>query len=918
MKTMKNIFEIFKMDWKRIFKSPVATLLFLALLILPSLYCWFNVWALWDPYSNTSDMKVAVYSADSGAVFGDKNIQVGQELTAQLKKNDSLDWTFVSSKEKVVEGVKSGEYYAGIYVPKTFSKQLLSFVDGQIKKPKLEYFVNTKINAVAPKITDKGAGTLQDTISGEFVTTVGKTLVGVFNDLGVDLDHNLPMLRRFASLITTTDQNLPTIEKYLEEVQTVNDKLPELDQKLQETNKLMAFIPEVNKFSDKLVNSQKYLPLVDDAGKMTLQLQQNTSAIYDAAKLMNNVDNNFSQIATTLDSSITTLDKSATFVEKLNNTIPNLKEFSQNAEELLDHAKNETIPALKNALPVIKSTVDSALSLLSNASGDLNTLATKLQDLLKQLEQNPDSSAIKAQIATVLQKMAQNSDAITSMSGNLGKVLQNTQDSYNNTAAQVGTGSRSDLTGIINKLAENKNSSAILTTLLNNLSKDVNTMSTADLIAQLQKVIDQTSALQNGITQLLQLNVIEKANTFLDNFATLLTSAANSLHSINTELLPDVPALLGSVGTTIKELSTYLKTVQADMPVIKSTFHSTNTLLQNNVGTVVNGINSLAGIYQNDYPALRLKLTRLTMLVQDDLQRIESELTSAITLANEKMPEIKSGLNLATEFIKNDWPDLKAGIKKGAAAINKVDESVDMDQLIDLLKRDANKEANFLASPVELKTNTIYPIPTYGSQSTPFYTALCIWVGALLLSSVVSTDVFLDTKQKKKYSSKQQFFGRYLTFLSVGLIQALIVSLGNMFLIHTYVQSPVWFVITTMFIAFSFFSILYSLVALFGNIGKGLGIIILVLSISGAGGNFPVILSGQFFRSINPFLPFTYAINGLRETVGGIYWPNFQTDWIFLAIVAVVFLVVCSALLPKINPIINKIHNNAKKSMIIH
>lgn len=158
---MRNIGKLVALDWKRIFKSPLAFLLIAALVVIPSLYCWFNVWALWDPYSNTQDLKVAVYSADQPATFRNQKVAVGDELTDQLKDNKQLGWRFVDSKQAVQKGVRSGKYYAGVVVPKHFSKDLLSFVDGKIHKPKLDYYVNEKINAVAPKITSTGATTLQ-------------------------------------------------------------------------------------------------------------------------------------------------------------------------------------------------------------------------------------------------------------------------------------------------------------------------------------------------------------------------------------------------------------------------------------------------------------------------------------------------------------------------------------------------------------------------------------------------------------------------------------------------------------------------------------------------------------------------------------------------------------------------------------
>ena len=96
---MRNIGKLVALDWKRIVKSPFAFLLILALVVIPSLYCWFNVWALWDPYSNTQDLTVAVYSADKSTEFRDKKIAIGDELVTQLKHNKQLGWRFVDSKK---------------------------------------------------------------------------------------------------------------------------------------------------------------------------------------------------------------------------------------------------------------------------------------------------------------------------------------------------------------------------------------------------------------------------------------------------------------------------------------------------------------------------------------------------------------------------------------------------------------------------------------------------------------------------------------------------------------------------------------------------------------------------------------------------------------------------------------------------
>lgn len=915
---MKKILQLFVLDWKRIFKSPLATLLFVALLILPALYCWFNVWALWDPYSNTSDLKIAVYAEDTGTKFDDKEINVGKELTSQLKHNDKLGWTFVSNKHTVTEGVKSGKYYAGIYVPKNFSKDLLTFVNGKVTKPKLEYYVNTKINAVAPKITDTGASTLQTTISDEFQTTVGKTLVTVLNKAGIDLQNNLPMLQRFASLITETNADLPTIEGYLNEIQTVKQKLPELDEKLDQANQITKFIPEINQFSTKLIAANQYLPLVDNVGQMSLQAQQNIPNIKNAGTLLNNADSNFDNAAETLDTSLTVLQQSSTLLTKLEAAMPDIKQFSQDAESLTTYTKDSLIPTLKAALPVVDSTVKSALSIVQTTVTDVNDLSSQLIKLINELQNDPNSAQLKKDIEAILTNMAEDTATITRVNTSLRNTLQNVEDVYNQIAQNAGLPQSTLLQPIISRLDTLIDTAKSSNQLIQDIKENMPQISSDELISKLNNLITVNKQISAGIDQLNALNIAGTVSDFLDKTASLLADASKSLQTVNSELLPLVPDLLTNTKTVLNQLTSFLKKVQTDTPIIKSALHGANTLVNDNMGTIVSGINALANLYKGDYPELKLKLTRLMLLAQNDLPRIERELTDAINLANEKMPEVKAGLATADKFIKEDWPTLKAGIQKGLKILDKVEHTVDMDKLIKLLKRDANKEANFLANPVELETNTLYPIPTYGSQSAPFYTALCIWVGALLLSSVISTDFVLSDKQKKQYSKRQQYFARYLTFLVVGLTQAIIVTLGNMFLIHAYVASPVWFVFTTMFIAFAFFSVLYSLVALFGNIGKGIGIIILVLSISGAGGNFPVVLSGKFFQAINPFLPFTYAVNALRETVGGIYWNNFRLDWLFLGGVGLLFLIIGAILITAIHPWIERIHKSAQKSMIIH
>ena len=166
---MKKVMTILKRDFKRILTNEAALLVLVGISLLPSFYAWFNIAANMDPYGNLDQVKIAVANEDTAVPFQGKDLNAGDEIVAELKKNDQLGWTFVD-KEAAIEGVKAGDYYAAIVIPSDFSSSFLSILDeGAIRFPALDYYVNEKLNAIAPKITSTGLGTLEAQIDSRFV-----------------------------------------------------------------------------------------------------------------------------------------------------------------------------------------------------------------------------------------------------------------------------------------------------------------------------------------------------------------------------------------------------------------------------------------------------------------------------------------------------------------------------------------------------------------------------------------------------------------------------------------------------------------------------------------------------------------------------------------------------------------------------
>ena len=238
--------------------------------------------------------------------------------------------------------------------------------------------------------------------------------------------------------------------------------------------------------------------------------------------------------------------------------------------------------------------------------------------------------------------------------------------------------------------------------------------------------------------------------------------------------------------------------------------------------------------------------------------------------------------------LQAQMPSAKSKIQKLTDEIKKIDNGIDKNQLFNLLKVDYKQQAEFFANPVKLQENKLYHIENYGSAMTPFYTVLSIWVGSLLMSSLLTTKV---EDEEKKYRPYQKYFGRGLLFVIISLFQTLIITLGDMYVLGTQANSPYRFVLYALLISLLFSSIIYTIVCILGNVGKAVCIVLLVLQLGSSGGTFPIQMTSEFFQTLYPKVPFTYSIGLLREAVGGVYIPAVERDIKILFIYLIVVLV---------------------------
>ena len=225
------MWTIFTRDIRKIRTNVIALIVVLGVTVVPCLYAWFNIAASWDPYGNTGNLKVAVASVDEGYTGNliPLQLNLGDQVLSALRENTQLNWVF-TTKSKAMKGVKSGEYYAAIVIPEDFSTNLMSVFSSDIKKPEITYYSNAKENAIAPKVTDKGATAVQTQVNEVFIETISDTVLTALQTVAntqtvraVFIIDPEGMIRTILYYPMSTGRNIPEIIRILQSLQ-LNDK----------------------------------------------------------------------------------------------------------------------------------------------------------------------------------------------------------------------------------------------------------------------------------------------------------------------------------------------------------------------------------------------------------------------------------------------------------------------------------------------------------------------------------------------------------------------------------------------------------------------------------------------------------------------------------------------------------------------
>lgn len=795
---MRNVFTIFKNDFRALTRHFFAFLIILAILFLPALYAWFNIYAFWDPYGKTGDISIAVVCNDRDYMDEDgKIINIGNQLVEELKQDEKIGFVFLDDADKAVNDLYAGKYYAAVIIEPDFTYNMYNFLKEDMFSPTINFYQNEKTNAIAVKVVEAAGDKVKQSVNKAYIQAIVETLFGKFNTFseGVQGDNTVSMLRNTLAKI---DKNLAQYDDTIDQFVAANNSLVGT---LNNSNSTIDYT--IHLLGNERINISKQVSYIE-------------STKNDLALINEEVNNLLTGLQDSVQNAIYKLDRLYNGDEDPDTVKETLKELERQYQELIDYLTHSGIsgPEAEDALSA------------------LNRIRDKITQLREQLGMNTQDDA----------------NAADQLKADYNEV----------TVPMVYTA----VTGYdYDDLANAQKTEQSMDTMMTFMADDAK-----QRIVNIQNNVKIAKTTNDDETR-------EKALTAAKNDSVIVSQELSALGTA-------MDAVEDAAGATDKKAST--AAVQAADNTKDASEIFDDILNGNRDIDLVESLQVISDLLGNArvalteivYPSITTLLTNL----QDSLGDLSSILLDLSDVMG-KVPPIVSELgntfgavNNALVQVKDLISSYRTRIADALGVLNGDTEDTRLQQVLDFMNVDPQSIAEFFASPVTIRSESVYPVESYGAAMAPFYTMLAVWVGCIILNAILKVDTPIELIGA---TSRQKFFGRYLIFALLGLIQTMVIMGGDILIFGMDCAHPGLFLLSGVVTSLTCSMLAYSMAIAFGNIGKALFVVFLIIQIAGSGGSYPIELLPDFFQQIYLFFPFPYAINAMREAIAGLYQNNY-------------------------------------------
>ncbi|WP_314970976.1 YhgE/Pip domain-containing protein [Peptostreptococcus stomatis] len=569
------------------------------------------------------------------------------------------------------------------------------------------------------------------------------------------------------------------------------------------------------------------------------------------------------------------------------------------AEKITDQGANKLQAKISNHLiQVISKTSLGAMGGISNMTDDITPKLTEMKKSLQRL----DAQLVNSK------KLAENNK---NMIGDLDKSLASSKASLDaikrtmNSAKKINDDIGSMATDATSGI---QNSSASLKSALRDVSRILE--SSVNLAQSLNSIGDKGA--QQAVISIGNIkDKIDQAAIRVNNISQVL----NDINVVNSNVLNNAVTRLNNEYRSLTDASSRLAGIIDQVNSASSLTYSQVQDIVNIVADSNKGINDII----SDFDDL---VTRPLSRVNGNVSTITGDIRSMVDSTGQLYPSVNNFINTASTLngrvgssitiLESSIDILRGQVSDSIKMIDEIQNNKDLKAFNNVIKSNILERADFIKNPVEIKEEKLYKMANYGSSMAPFYSVLAAWVGVIILSTILSTE------PSKQYRSIDRYLGRLSFFLILSLIQSIIISTGDLFLLGVTAKEPVLFILILMLCSIAFCILIFTLVSCFKTLGKGIAMFLLVIQIGGSGGTFPVQMTPTFFRTINSVIPFTYGINACREAIGGVYMQNLLGDIGALLLFAIIPLIFGIMFKEDINDLLEPLSEKFEKSFLMH
>ncbi|WP_103945170.1 YhgE/Pip domain-containing protein [Bacillus sp. ok061] len=907
--------QLLRKEFTEIIKNKKILIPIIAVLFVPILYAGMFLWAFWDPYKQLDDLPVAVVNLDKGAVFDGKPIEVGKGLVDNLKDNKSFKWEFVSEKE-AKKGMEGRKYYMLVRIPDDFSSNATTLLKDNPKPLNLEYIPNESLNFLSSQI----GGTAIEKIKDEVASTLTKTYAEKMFDSIQDVSKGLADGAEGANKLHDGSSELHDgSSKVTDGLHTLQGKSGEMKdgaQKLADgSNKLVDGSGKVtnglNTLNSKTGEMQIGIgKLVDGSGKVTNglntlnsktgEMQTGIGKLIDGSGKVTDGLNTLNSKTGEMQKGIGELhDGSEKVTGGLNKLVSKSGELKTGTTDLSNGMGKlvEGQSQLEEGSQAIQKGLQDLNSNVQKSAADLEEMQSKVPSILNTVNEKIDGAGANVnQLNELTQSTAGDAKTATQDVANLQKQIESLPKEYQEqlqpfiTSAVKSTATvqqkAAGVAGGTNKLNEEVKQ---LKGEINQKTSDAqNKLPNTAKLDSLTEGIEKLASAQKGFVENFQgfgknLNVAKEGANKFKNESGQLIDAINQLADGSGKVTGGLGALSAGANQMaggVHQLADGSSQVTGGLGQLSAGANQMaggvnqladgSSKVTGGLGTLSVGANQMAGGVNHLADGSGQVTTGLGTL-NGGLNQMSNGSTQLIDGVN-KLADGSGKVTDGLVKVNDGSGELAEKLGEGAEKTGEV--------------KGTDKTYDMFASPVKVKTEKIAEVPNYGTGFTPYFLSLGLFVGALLLSIVYP---LRDTVGVPK-SGFSWFISKFGVLLSVGIIQAIVADVILLFGLGVEVQSIPYFILFSIVTSLAFIALIQCLVTAFGDAGRFIAIITLIMQLTTSAGTFPLELIPKFLQPFNAWLPMTYSVSGLKAVVSSgdfdFMWQNIGMLMIFIVVLS--------------------------------